>query len=210
MNKITKILITISLTVILSGCKTIDTFKDEKDRDGIKETTLIDREKIVTDGEVSIEKNVESGPKPKVLKKPKEAKRKTLTTENVKNYVSIPDTYENLKQDISINFQGLDFKYAMGLMADIGKINIIVGEEVSGTVTAKLDNVPWDVTFQTILDMKTLGADYNAADGVIRIHTPEKLKGQEEFKAERAETLKTKLALEESVEPILAQMFKLY
>ena len=39
--------------------------------------------------------------------------------------------------------------------------------------------------------MKTLGADYNAADGVIRIHTPEKLKGQEEFKVERAETLKT-------------------
>ena len=210
MDKVTKILLTILLLIILSGCKTLDTFKDEKNRDGIKETTLIDREKIVIEGEESIEKNVESGPKPKVLKKPKEAKRKTLTTENVKNYVSIPDTYKNLKQDISINFQGLDFKYAMGLMADIGEINIIVGEEVSGTVTAKLDNVPWDVTFQTILDMKTLGADYNAADGVIRIHTPEKLKGQEEFKAERAETLKTKLALEESVEPILAQMFKLY
>jgi len=210
MEKTIKILITILLALTLSGCKTLDTFKDEKNRDGIKETTLIDREKIVTEGEVSIEKNVDSGPKPKILKKPKEAKRKTLTTENVKNYVSIPDTYKNLKQDISINFQGLDFKYAMGLMADIGEINIIVGEEVSGTVTAKLDNVPWDVTFQTILDMKTLGADYNAADGVIRIHTPEKLKGQEEFKAERAETLKTKLALEESVEPILAQMFKLY
>ena len=210
MNKTKKILISILLALTLSGCKTLDTFKDEKDRDGIKETSLIDREKIVTEGEVSIEKNVDSGPKPKVLKKPKEAKRKTLTTENVKNYVSIPDSYINLKQNISINFQGLDFKYAMGLMADIGEINIIVGEEVSGTVTAKLDNVPWDVTFQTILDMKTLGADYNAADGVIRIHTPEKLKGQEEFKAERAETLKTKLALEESVEPILAQMFKLY
>jgi type IV pilus assembly protein PilQ len=98
----------------------------------------------------------------------------------------------------------------MGLMAELGEINIIVGEEVSGTVTARLNNVPWDITLQTILDMKTLGADYNAADGVIRIHTPEKLKGQEEFKAERAETLKTKLALEVSVEPILAQMFKLY
>tara|TARA_B100001057_G_scaffold425889_1_gene449625 strand:- start:1530 stop:3110 length:1581 start_codon:yes stop_codon:yes gene_type:complete len=210
MDKIIKILLTILLAVSLSSCATMETFKDEKDRDGIKEKTLIDREKIVTEGEESIEKNVKSGPQPKVLKKSKEAKRKTLTTENVKNYVSIPDTYTNLKQDISINFQGLDFKYAMGLMADIGEINIIVGEEVSGTVTAKLDNVPWDVTFQTILDMKTLGADYNAADGVIRIHTPEKLKGQEEFKAERAETLKTKLALEESVEPILAQMFKLY
>jgi type IV pilus assembly protein PilQ len=98
----------------------------------------------------------------------------------------------------------------MDLMAEIGDINILVGEEVSGTVTAKIDNVPWDVTFQTLLDMKTLGADYNAADGVIRVHTPDRLKGQEEFKAERAETLKNKLALELSVEPILAQLFKLY
>ncbi len=210
MNRKIKILILIILALSLSGCKTLDTFKDEKNRDGIKEKTLIDREQIVSEGEESIENNVKSGPKPKILQKSQEVKRKTLTTENVKNYVSIPDTYKNLKQEISINFQGLDFKYAMGLMADIGEINIIVGEEVSGTVTAKLDDVPWDVTFQTILDMKTLGADYNAADGVIRIHTPEKLKGQEEFKAERAETLKTKLALEESVEPILAQMFKLY
>ncbi len=210
MNRIIKILLSVILAISLSSCATMETFKDEKDRDGIKETTLIDREKIVTDGEVSIKKNVKSGPKPKILKKSTEPKRKTLTTENVKNYVSIPDTYKNLKQNISINFQGIDFQYAMGLMADIGEINIIVGEEVSGTITAKLDNVPWDVTFQTILDMKTLGADYNAADGVIRVHTPEKLKGQEEFKAERAETLKTKLALEESVEPILAQMFKLY
>ena len=39
MNKTTKILITILLALALSGCKTIDTFKDEKDRDGIKEKT---------------------------------------------------------------------------------------------------------------------------------------------------------------------------
>ena len=198
------------MSMVLTGCKTMDTFKSEKDRKGLSGEVLIDTSKIVTEGKKSLDKKVKEGPKPKVLKKSQEIKRKTLTTENVKNYVSIPDTYKSLKQNISINFQGLDFKYAMGLMAELGEINIIVGEEVSGTVTAKLDNVPWDVTFQTILDMKTLGADYNAADGVIRIHTPEKLKGQEEFKAERAETLKTKLALEESVEPILAQMFKLY
>ena len=116
MNKIEKILLATLLAILLSSCATMETLKDEKDRDGIKEKTLIDREKVVTDGQESIVENVKSGPKPKVLKKPKEAKRKTLTTENVKNYVSIPDTYENLKQDISINFQGLDFKYAMDLM----------------------------------------------------------------------------------------------
>jgi len=63
MDKATKILLTILLALSLSACKTIDTFKDEKNRDGIKETTLIDREKIVIEGEESIEKNVDSGPK---------------------------------------------------------------------------------------------------------------------------------------------------
>ena len=207
MIKFSKIFLIIFLSVLMFGCQTM---KKDKKINAEENESLIDSQKIVTEGQKSMEKKVLEGPKPRILKKAPEVKRKTLTEEKVQNYVSIPDTYTQLKQNISINFQGLDFKYAMDLMAEIGDINIIVGEEVSGTISAKIDNVPWDVTFQTLLDMKTLGADYNAADGVIRVHTPEKLKGQEEFKAERAESLKTKLALEQSVEPILAQLFKLY
>src|SRR6056300_146295 len=207
MIKFSKIFLIIFLSVLMFGCQSM---KKDKKINAEENESLIDSQKIVTEGQKSMDKKVLEGPKPRVLKKTPEVKRKTLTEEKVQNYVSIPDTYTQLKQNISINFQGLDFKYAMDLMAEIGDINIIVGEEVSGTVSAKIDNVPWDVTFQTLLDMKTLGADYNAADRVIRVHTPEKLKGQEEFKAERAESLKTKLALEQSVEPILAQLFKLY
>ena len=207
MIKFSKIFLIIFISVLMFGCQTM---KKDKKINSDENESLINTQKVVADGQKSIERKVQEGPKPKVLEKIPEVKRKTLTEEKVQNYVSIPDTYTNLKQNISINFQGLDFKYAMDLMAEIGDINILVGEEVSGTVTAKIDNVPWDVTFQTLLDMKTLGADYNAGDGVIRVHTPERLKGQEEFKAERAETLKNKLALELSVEPILAQLFKLY
>ena len=98
----------------------------------------------------------------------------------------------------------------MSLMAELGNINILVGDEVSGTVTAKIDNVSWDTAFQTILDMKTLVADINASDGIIRVHTPEKLTEQETAKSARAEVLKKKIELEESVEPILAEIFRLY
>ena len=98
----------------------------------------------------------------------------------------------------------------MSLMAELGNINILVGDEVSGTVTAKIDNVSWDTAFQTILDMKTLVADINATDGIIRVHTPEKLTEQETAKSARAEVLKKKIELEESVEPILAEIFRLY
>ena len=98
----------------------------------------------------------------------------------------------------------------MESLADIGGINIIVGEEVSGTVTAKLQEVGWDVAFQTLLDMKTLGADIDVARGIIRVHTPEKLTAQETLKSARAEVLKKKIQLEDTVEPILADIFRLY
>jgi type IV pilus assembly protein PilQ len=98
----------------------------------------------------------------------------------------------------------------MSLMADIADINILVGDEVSGTVNAKINNVGWDVAFQTLLDMKTLVADVDVVNGIIRIHTPEKLTAQETAKSARAEVLKKKFALEESVEPILAEIFRLY
>tara|TARA_B100000029_G_scaffold265283_1_gene261455 strand:+ start:1 stop:1230 length:1230 start_codon:yes stop_codon:yes gene_type:complete len=98
----------------------------------------------------------------------------------------------------------------MGLMAEIGKINILVGDEVSGTVNAKIDNVGWDVAFQTLLDMKTLVADINAVDGIIRVHTPAKLAEQESAKSSRAEVLKKKIELEDSVEPIIAEIFRLF
>ena len=58
-------------------------------------------------------------------------KRKTITTEQVRNYVSISNEYSNLKQNVSFNFNGVDFRDAMDSLAAIGDINIIVGEEVS-------------------------------------------------------------------------------
>ena len=53
----------------------------------------------------------------------------------------------------------------MSVFADLAEVNILVGDEVSGTVNAKIDNVAWDIAFQTLLDMKTLVADIDAING---------------------------------------------
>ena len=172
---------------------------------------LIDPSKVVVEGTKEMKKKVEFGPKPFETEfDPTANKRKTITTEQVRNYVSISDEYKNLKQNISLNLNGVDFRDAMETLAEIGDINIIIGEEVSGTLTAKLENVGWDVAFQTLLDMKTLGADIDVARGIIRIHTPERLTAQETLKSARAEVLKKKIQLEDTVEPILADIFRLY
>jgi len=201
-----KYIVLLFLLVALQSCQTT---KKTSSVHGDK--PLIDTSKIIIEGQKDMDKKVREGPKPfDTSQIPKEEKRKTITTQNVKNYVSISDEYTNLKQQVSINFQGIDFKYAMGLLADIGEVNILVGDEVSGTVNAKIDNVSWDIAFQTLLDMKTLVADINASNGIIRVHTPAKLTEQEAAKSARAEVLKKKIELEDSVEPILAEIFRLY
>jgi|TARA_B100001971_G_C18237982_1_gene568712 type IV pilus assembly protein PilQ len=207
MNKYFKIILSLLFIVLLQSCAS--TKKDQKSVHGDK--PLIDTAEIIVEGRKDMDKKVIDGPKPYDVEFTVRAdKRRTITTENVKNYVTISDEYTHLKQLISINFQGLDFKYVMSLMADIGDINILVGDEVSGTVNAKIEEVAWDVAFQTLLDMKTLVADVNVADGIIRVHTPTKLTEQETAKSSRAEVLKKKIELEESVEPILAEIFRLY
>tara|TARA_X000001036_G_scaffold132164_1_gene125005 strand:- start:815 stop:2374 length:1560 start_codon:yes stop_codon:yes gene_type:complete len=205
-NRYFKIFITLSFIVLLQSCATSG--KKPKSVHGDK--PLIDTAQIIVEGRADMDKKIIDGPKPYDTNIPREDKRKTITTENVKNYVYISDEFSNLKQMIDINFQGLDFKYVMSLMADIADINILIGDEVSGTVNAKIENVGWDVAFQTLLDMKTLVADVDTNNGIIRVHTPEKLTAQETAKSARAEVLKKKIQLEESVEPILAEIFRLY
>ena len=206
MKTISKIILLFFIMGLITSCATT---KGKKSVHG--EEPLIKPSDVVVKGREEMDALVKAGPKPYDPDFDMRAeKRKTITTENVRNYVTIPDDYGNLKQEVSLNFNNVDFSYAMALMAEIGQINILVGDEISGTVTAKLENVGWDVAFQTLLDMKTLGADVDVSNGIIRVHTPEKLTTQETFKSARAEVLKKKIQLEESVEPILAEIFRLY
>ena len=150
------------------------------------------------------------GPKPvegdiKVLEK-----RKQISSVKEKNYLLIPDEYTFLKQNVSFKFQNLDYKEAMGLMAKIGDVNILVGEEVAGAISAELSNVPWDKAFNALLDMKNFAADIDVASNIIRVHSPATLTSQESYKSARASAVRKKVELENSVEPIVSEIFRLY
>ena len=98
----------------------------------------------------------------------------------------------------------------MKLMGKIGEINVLVGDEVAGAISAELIDVPWDKAFQAILDMKNYASDIDVKSNMIRIHSPETLTAQENYKSERAEAVKKKVEWEDSVEPIYSEIFRLY
>ena len=122
-------------------------------------------------------------------------KRKQLSSVKEKNYLLISEEFTSLKQNVSFKFQNLDFKEAMSLMAEIGNINILVGDEVAGSVSAELDNVPWDKAFNALLDLKSYAADIDVASNIIRVSTPSNLTSQESYKSARASAVKKKLKL---------------
>ena len=161
-------------------------------------------------GKKELDKMSEMGPVPVEADVVKLKKRKKISSVKEKNYLLIPEEYTSLKQNITFNFQNMDYAEAMRLMAQIGGVNILVSEDVAGSITAQLNNVPWDKAFNALLDMKNYAADIDVASNIIRIATPSTLTSQESYKSARAQAVKQKAELEDSVEPLVSEIFRLY
>ena len=174
-----------------------------------KHNTPLIKDDVRKLGKIEIEKSSEMGPTPVEGDFKKLEKRKQISSSKKRNYLLIPDSYKYLKQNVSFKFQNLDYKEAMSLMAKVGEINILVGDEVAGSVTAQLINVPWDKAFNALLDLKNYAADFDVASNLIRVHSPSNLTAQEATKSARASAVKKKVELEDSVEPIVSEIFRL-
>ncbi len=201
--KIFSIIFSMAL-LVLTGCA------QKYAKKGFKHDTPLIKQDVKKLGQQELDKSAEMGPVPVEGDIIKLEKRKQISSVKEKNYLLISDEYESLKQKVTFRFQNLDFKEAMGLMADVGEINILVGDEVAGSISAELSNVPWDKAFNALLDMKSYAADIDVANNIIRVSTPANLTSQESYKSARASAVKKKVELEDSVEPILSEIFKLY
>ncbi len=70
-------------------------------------------------------------------------------------------------QKVSFDFKDIDIKNALKLIADMSDLNIIMSDDVSGTLTMRLFDVPWDQALDLILAARGLGKEQ--AGNVMRI-----------------------------------------
>lgn len=63
-------------------------------------------------------------------------------------------TYEGTR--VTFNFQDIPVRSVLQLIADVSDLNIVVADNVSGNLTLRLTNVPWDQALQIILDARNL------------------------------------------------------
>ena len=83
---------------------------------------------------------------------------------------------------LTLNFQDIETRAVLQILADASNQNIVVSDSVSGSVTLRLQNVPWDQALDIVL--KTKGLDKRKQDNVILIAPADELAARE--KAELA------------------------
>ena len=87
---------------------------------------------------------------------------------------------------LSLDFKDADIKNILRLIAEVSDLNIITSDDVSGKITMRLVDVPWDQALEIILQAKALGM--TRIGNVVRVAPLEALKKeiQAELEAKRS------------------------
>jgi len=80
-------------------------------------------------------------------------------------------------EKIDLNFQNVEIRTVLQIIAEVAEKNLVVSDNVQGTVTLRLKNVPWDQALDIVL--KTKGLDKREAGNVLLVGTVEEIAARE-------------------------------
>ncbi len=77
------------------------------------------------------------------------------------------DEFTYVGDRISLNFQDIEVRAVLQLIADFTELNLVASDSVSGRITLRLQNVPWDKALELVL--KTKGLDKRQVGNVLMV-----------------------------------------
>jgi type IV pilus assembly protein PilQ len=103
-------------------------------------------------------------------------------------------------EKLSLNFQNIEVRSLLQVIADFTNFNIVTSDSVAGNVTLRLKDVPWDQALDIILQAKGLGM--RKSGNVIWIAPKDEIAAREKLDYEAAASVQT-------LEPVRTQSFQL-
>ena len=103
-------------------------------------------------------------------------------------------------EKLSLNFQNIEVRALLQVIADFTNFNVVTSDTVTGNVTLRLKDVPWDQALDIILQAKGLGL--RKSGNVILIAPKDELNAKEKMDLEA----KAQIA---ALEPVRTQSFQL-
>jgi len=103
-------------------------------------------------------------------------------------------------EKLSLNFQNIDVRSLLQVIADFTNFNIITTDTVQGNLTLRLKDVPWDQALDIILEAKGLGM--TKTGNVVRVAPKKELDAEAVAQREVIKKL-------EELEPLRTEVFRL-
>jgi type IV pilus assembly protein PilQ len=83
---------------------------------------------------------------------------------------------------LSLNFQQIEVRAVLQLLADFTNLNLVTSDSVTGSITLRLQNVPWDQALDIILKAKGLSMRKN--NNVVMVAPTEEIAAREKLELE--------------------------
>lgn len=80
-------------------------------------------------------------------------------------------------EKLSLNFQDIDVRSVLQLIADFTDLNLVASDSVQGNITLRLQNVPWDQALDLVL--KTKGLDKRKVGNVLLVAPADEIAARE-------------------------------
>lgn len=80
-------------------------------------------------------------------------------------------------EKLSLNFQDIDVRSVLQLIADFTDLNLVASDTVNGNITLRLQNVPWDQALDLVL--KTKGLDKRQVGNVLLVAPADEIAARE-------------------------------
>ncbi len=92
------------------------------------------------------------------------------------------DVFKYTGEKLSLNFQDIEVRSVLQLIADFTDLNLVASDTVSGRITLRLKNVPWDQALELIL--KTKGLDQRQVGNVLLVAPAAEIAAREKLELE--------------------------
>ncbi len=87
------------------------------------------------------------------------------------------DQFAYSGEKLSLNFQDIDVRSVLQLIADFTDLNLVASDTVRGNITLRLQNVPWDQALDLVL--KTKGLDQRKVGNVLLVAPADEIAARE-------------------------------
>ena len=95
---------------------------------------------------------------------------------------------------LDLNFQDIDLRSVLQIIAEVAELNLVVSDDVTGNITLRLKNVPWDQALDIVLKTKNL--DKRILGNVLLVANAEEIRKREAAELENTTNIEKLSALQ--------------